>query len=103
MYVGYSYSLCLRGMILGHQNINILRKDYIMDVSIERRFRQKLIVELNGFKHNLYSDSQKYRITQKVLYEAKRTEIPTADLLYKYADFFVKNGISVLEILDEVI
>lgn len=74
-----------------------------MDMSKERKFRQKLIMELNGFKHNLYSDSQKYRLTQKVLYEAKKTEIPTADLLYKYADYFVKNGISVHEILDEVI
>jgi len=74
-----------------------------MDRCKERKFRQKLIVELNGFKHNLYSDSQKYRITQKVIYEAKRTEIPTADLLYKYADYFVKSGISVHEILDEII
>lgn len=74
-----------------------------MDISKERKFRQKLIVELNGFKHNLYSDSQKYRLTQRVIYDAKRTEIPTAYLLYKYADYFVKSGISVLEILDEVI
>lgn len=74
-----------------------------MDMSKEQRFRQKLIVELNGFKHNLYSDSKKYRMTLQVLGEAKRTEIQTADLLYKYADYFVKSGISVLEILDEVI
>lgn len=73
-----------------------------MDMNKERKFRQKLIVELNGFKNNLYLDSQKYRITQKVIYEAKKTEIPTADLLYKYADFFVINGISVHDILDEV-
>ena len=73
-----------------------------MEISKERKFRQKLIVELNGFKHNLYSDSMKYQMTLQVLYEAKRTEIQTADLLYKYADYFVKSGISVLEILDEV-
>ncbi len=74
-----------------------------MDKNTEIKFRQKLIIELNGFKHNLYRGTYKYTMTQQVLEEIKRTEIGTADVLCKYADYFKRNGISVLDILYEVI
>ena len=74
-----------------------------MDKNEELQFRQKLIIELNGFKHNLYRGTYKYNMTQHVLEEIKRTEILTADVLCKYADYFEQNGISVRDILDEVI
>lgn len=74
-----------------------------MDKNVEKKFRQKLIIELNGFKHNLYRGTYKYNMTQHVLDEIKRTEIQAADVLCKYADYFKQNGISVLDILYEVI
>lgn len=74
-----------------------------MDKNKDLKFRQKLIIELNGLKHNLYRGTYKYNMTQKVLDEIKKTEIQTADVLCKYADYFEKNGISVHDILDEVI
>lgn len=74
-----------------------------MDKNVEMKFRKKLIIELNGFKHNLYKGTYKYIMTQQILEEVKRTEIQVADVLCKYADYFKKNGISVLDILYEVI
>lgn len=74
-----------------------------MESSNEERFRQKLITELDGIRHNLYSDSCIYQMTLQVLFEAKRTEIRTVDLLFKYADYFANSGISVYEIWAEVI
>lgn len=74
-----------------------------MDKNKELKFRQKLIIELNGFKHNLYRGTYKYIMTQQILTELKRTEIQAAEVLCKYADYFEKNGIAVLDILYEVI
>lgn len=74
-----------------------------MDLCKEDEMRQCLIKELNGFRHNLYHDSKKYRMTIKVLQEAKKTEVKMVDLLYKYADYFVDCGIVFHELFEGII
>lgn len=74
-----------------------------MDLCKEYEIRKSLIVELNGFQHNLYHDSTLYCTTRKVLQEAKKTETEIDVLLFKYQDFFENSGISVYELIEGII
>ena len=74
-----------------------------MELCKEYEIRKSLIVELNGFQHNLYHDSTMYGTTRKVLQEAKQTETEIDVLLFKYQDFFEDSGISVYELFESII